>query len=116
MRKRKIDNNLSTLNQKTEEVRKMRYLSNLSDQLKTSMYQENINKNKSIVSKVRQSEELTRESLDNFRNQQIRKSQINYLDKLTSETFKIERNKKELKSLENIESHLLQKIKNTQNI
>ena len=38
---------------------------------------------------------------------------MNYLDKLTFETHKIDRNKNELRQLENIESGLLEKIKNT---
>jgi hypothetical protein len=38
---------------------------------------------------------------------------MNYLDKLSFETHKIDRNKTELKTLENIESDLLEKIKNT---
>ena len=94
----------------------MRYMSSLSDQIKVTMKHEGIKENKQIVNKVRISENLTRGSLDNFWQQKLKKSQMNYLDKLTFETHKIDKNKSELKQLENIESDLLERIKNTQNM
>lgn len=60
-------------------------MSRLSDQIKATMRSEDIQKNKGVVSKVRQAENLTRQSLDSHWNKKVNISQINYLQKLSRE-------------------------------
>ena len=60
-------------------------MSRLSDQIKTTLKTEDIQKNRYMVNRVRQSENITRKSLDTNWQRKVNISQINYLDKLSGE-------------------------------
>lgn len=63
-KKRKEDYNIMELSRKSANVQNQRYMSRLSDQIKATMKTEDIQKNKFVVNRVRQSENITRQSLD----------------------------------------------------
>ena len=94
----------------------MRYMSKLSDKIKATMKKEEQNEKRKIVDNIRRSHDAARGNYGKFWESRVKFSQDNYLGKLNQENSKIDETHKKIKKMEQLETVLLDRIKNTQSM
>ena len=91
-------------------------MSKLSNQIKATMKKENEEEKRKMVENVRRSHDVARNNFGKYWDSRVKNSQDNYLSKLGMENRKIDESQYQIKKMEQLETVLLDRIKNTQSV